>query len=357
MFPHCGKINARRRGRLLFVGIVCFSVLVLRLPTPAWCALGKDSWINGSSRIGLPPKTLLGARSISWLTVATISGPIELTQGQDSPVDRTGGAGVGVTMPQLDSRMWTDTQQRQIRGVFIGMVDQSTVRIQQNGGPTDVPMANLSQADQDYVREVISRFDPRVHGRQWNMRAGRVIQGSFVQIKNSQIWILTSFEDRRQEIDTNLFSDRDIDFVVNLLDSRVTQPPAIRNERFRAWSGTQSSWAVIGRLKAFNGEQIVLEQEDQDVYINFNLLSANDQQYVIERFPEYNRRNDDRVREQRTGGSSSIEDEQSSSDAFFSQYYVIHPVFILLLVLAIMVLLAAVSYKYMRESFLPDDEL
>jgi hypothetical protein len=242
-----------------------------------------------------------------------------------------------------------------VSGRFGGLIDENTIAIvQPNNGRVEVPIANLSDADQAYVTDVIQRFDPRVHGRIWTMVSGETVQGTYVQIKNTQVRILTSFNDDQLNVEKVEMSAADLTHICGLLNAQVTRPPRVANAVFRVWTAADGSWRAIGRLKDFDNNEILLEQEDSDIAIPIASLVSNDQDLVREMIPNPNDDDEGEDGEEDETPLASQEFEESGFD--WNRYYSMHPIFYVVLAISVLGLIAVIAFKYISESFEPDDD-
>lgn len=275
--------------------------------------------------------------------------------GNSGPGTDTGSGGAGIEVPTLNERLWTDTNGQTVSGRFGGLVDENTITIvQPNNGRVDVPINNLSDADKAYVNEVIQRFDPRIHGRIWTMMTGETMQGTYVQIKNTQVRILTSFNDDQLNVEKVQLSGADLTHICGLLNAQVTTPPRIANAIFRVWTAADGSWRAIGRLKDFNNDEVLLEQEDSDIAIPIASLAADDQSLVRDMIPDAGYEDEPGYGDDEESKRKAEEFEET--DLGWKRYYSMHPVFYVILAISVLGLIGVIAFKYISESFEPDDD-
>lgn len=261
------------------------------------------------------------------------------------------------TQIDFTARTWTDNRGRTIEGRFGGLVDQTNVRIITAKKTLEVARSNLCPEDQAYVDEILFRFDPRVHGRLWTPLNSVSFRGSFLQTKNKQVWILTSFDDERISPEAVELSPRDLQYVCETLDHRVKRAPLISNQKFRVWTAIDGSWKVIGRLKDVSTTQVLLEQEDEEIEIDLKSLSEADRIVAME-YNQTKQVRGDRTREPITANREDRKPapDDDQSQIRWSDVSSVHPIFYVFVGVSIFALIVVIAFKYISESFQDDSD-
>lgn len=254
------------------------------------------------------------------------------------------------TNSAFELRDWKDSAGLTLRGRFGGFGGQNVTIVSTDSAGRDIskviPFNSLSAVDQAYVTNLVSKVDPAVHARIWQLNDGQSIQASYVQIKNFDVWLMRSITEDRLSFPTQSLKKIDQDFVCISLDNK--RPPSpLKNNKFRVWNYVTPSAQLIGRLAGYQSATgvVTLEQELELVAVNLVELSPTDQNFVADRFPEA---------ASKMSGPTVTQSSEAEAPRLAGDYTLGVIVYVIF-GFAVLALVGAVSFKYVRDSFQEHD--
>lgn len=243
----------------------------------------------------------------------------------------------------LDTRNWQDNQGRQIQGRFAGM-DGQTIKIAGTNRLHQVERNQLSVADQIYIRQLTKALDTVRNGRYWVIRGSNSLRATFVQAEGAEVLVWPDFKSDGVKVPFDQFSSEDRIFICDSIELRKRNPTTLKGTAYRPWNNKAESWMMPARLKDLRGEVVILEQEHDDFFVKLSELSPDDQTYVRQFFPAP--QTTENV--PKTSGSNET---GAWSLGGLNFYALAMSVF----ALAVLTLLAAISVKYVRDSYQSDE--
>lgn len=242
----------------------------------------------------------------------------------------------------IESRTWTDTAGRQIKGIYRSYSDDKVAVELDNGSTKEIPMTSLSSTDQVYVRRVVD-YMKNLPDHTWTDTSNSQFKGRFIQLRQGQIWILKSGTDERIEIATQSLSETDQGYVCNLLDGR-SGAPALEGETYRVWKLDTNIFGV-GRLQEVGDDYILLAQESELIKVNLDMLSQEDKDHIA----KYNNKNEE---ENKNPGPA----EGGGWNTIGGEMMMVHPAAIFAFAGVFLVLVGWIVIKYVSESLQPDPD-
>jgi len=267
----------------------------------------------------------------------------QVTAGSYNPDSNTNSTNNRSSNLLINPRTWQDSQGNQVQGRFAGMEGQ-TIKIAGTNRLHQVERNQLSVADQIYIRQLTKALDSIKNGRYWVIQGSNALRATFVQAEGAEILLWPDFKSDGIKVPLDQFASDDQIFICDSIELRKRNPTTVKGTAYRPWMNTAENWMMPARLKGLRADVVVLEQEHDDFFVKLADLSPDDQTYVRQFFPA-----------PKTTPNVTPTSRGSEAGAWSLGGLNFYALGMSVFALAVLAFLAAISVKYVRDSYQSDD--